>query len=77
MLGSTEFENVYQYLFGHCSATILKKPHRNSLEGLRERLKTLMLQTKLIALYLIHEQGGRGDKLPRGYMLSTKKKVTI
>ena len=30
----------------------LKKPHRNSLEGVRERLKTLMLQTKLIALYI-------------------------
>jgi hypothetical protein len=29
----------------------LKKPHRNSLEGLRERLKTLMLQTKMNALY--------------------------
>ena len=29
----------------------LKKPHRNSLEGVRERLKTFMLQTKMIALY--------------------------
>ncbi len=32
MLGSTDFENFYQHLFGHCSATILKKPHKNSLE---------------------------------------------
>jgi len=30
----------------------LKKPHKNSLEGVRERLKTLMLQTKMIALYI-------------------------
>ena len=31
----------------------LKKPHRNSLEGVRERLKTLMLHTKMNALYKV------------------------
>ena len=36
----------------------LKKAHRNSLEGLRERLKTLMLQIKMNALYVPNHSTG-------------------